>query len=552
MKGDRPDSTRKTFRQMLRRCGAIGAMTLLAGALVACGGGDDGDSGSNASPATTAAETARGGSLRGAMSSEIRGFDVQRYYDTQSVTVADLVYSRLLRLDPADATKLLPDLATEVPSPEEGGRVWTFPLRDDATFHDGSPVTAADVKFSIERLVKPSTKSEGAAYYTGMIDAIEAVDDHTVRFELSGPRADFAPLMSLWLASIYPAGTKTKEQNEQPIGSGPFRVESYAPGREIKFARYEEYYGADDINLDGITLKLGVDPDTAILQIDGGELDVLTDEVPAAAYGKLHNDSAKQEQLAEGLVDDVYYLTLNAVDDSDLFATPEARRAIHMAIDKERILQQLQGRGEVADGFWSPKSRYHDPDFPATEHDPESAKKMLADAGLAGATVELIVPSNGSALAGLGPSVLQDLEQVGLRPKLRTLDFAAWLGETMKPGAIVPNGWPMDVPHGSFVVSAALTEATKEAAVADGACCNFSRWASAEVDRLNEEGIAATDEATEVSAYQEIMRITMGEEALWVPLIWPKRVYYHAPGVQGMVVSTNTAALLLSRLALSE
>lgn len=551
-----------TRRRLLRQGISVGVGVPLAGGVLAACMSDDEDD-----PTTTTADRARGGMLTAAMGSEIRGFDVQRFYDTQSVTMADLVYSRLLRLDPGDASKLLPDLATEVPTPEDGGRSWTFTLREDARFHDGSPVTAADVKFSIERLISPDTKSEGVAYYTGLISDTEAlaagkrsesrgivaVDDRTVRFRLVGPRADFAALMSIWLASIYPrsAARAGGSVNEKPVGSGPFKVDSYRPGREIRFSRHAAYHLADEVFLDGIQLQLAVDPDTAILQIDGGQLHVLTDDVPAAAYGSKRNDPKRKEQLTEGLVDDVYYLTLNDVEGTPLFESAELRRAIHMAIDKDRIVQQLQGRGEPADGFWSPKSRYHDPDFPSIPHDPDEARRVLADGGMDGQSVELIVPSSGSALSELGPSILQDLEGVGLRPELRSLEFAAWLGETMKSGAIVPNGWPMDVPHGSFVVNSALTQATKELAEADGTCCNFSRWASPEVDRLNNKGIATTDQAEDVAAYQEIMRMTMGQEALWIPLVWPKRVYYHAPAVQGVTVSTNTAALLLSRLSLN-
>lgn len=552
-----------TRRSLVGKGFALGAIPVLGGTLAGCLGGDDDTAGGGQGGGGA---RVRGGTLTAAMSAEIRGFDVQRFYDTQSVTMADLVFSRLLRLDPADASKRLPDLAEAVPEPEDGGRAYTFKLRQGATFHDGSPVTAADVKYSIERLIHPDTKSEGVGYYTGLIEDTEAlaagkstqsrgivaVDDRTVRFRLVQARADFLDLMSIWLASIYPKAIVEQRGagfNQRPVGSGPFQVESYRAGREIRLKRFADYYAPDEIYLDGMDIRLGVSADTAILQIDGGELDVLWDEVPSASYNSIRNDPTRQKRLAEGFADDVYYLTLNAVDDTPLFATVETRKAIHMAIDKRRILQQLQGRGQVADGFWSPKSRYHDPDFPAIPHDPEQARQILSEAGLKGEAVELIVPSSGSALAGLGPTVLQDLEKVGLKPKLRSLEFAAWLGETMKPGAIVPNGWPMDVPHGSFVVSSALNEASKKLAVDDSVCCNFSRWASPEVDRLNNTGITTTDSAKEIAAYQEIMRITMGEQALWVPLIWPKRVYYHADQVDGVTVSSNTAALLLSRLS---
>jgi peptide/nickel transport system substrate-binding protein len=241
---------------------------------------------------------------------------------------------------------------------------------------------------------------------------------------------------------------------------------------------------------------------------------------------------------------------LNAVDESPVFKTVEARRAIHQAIDKRRIVQQMQGRGEVASGFWSPRSAYFDEEFPAVDYDVEAAKQALEAAGVAGQEVEVVVPADGTffPIDLWGPSIVQDLEAAGLKPKLTSLEFSAWLGETMKPTAIVPNGWSMDVPHGSFVVDSAFTQATKEAADADGTCCNFSRWASPQVDELNTQGIQATDKQQEIDAYREIMRITIGQEYLWVPVVWPRRSFYRGEKVGGLVVYPNTAAMLLARL----
>jgi ABC-type transport system substrate-binding protein len=115
----------------------------------------------------------------------------------------------------------------------------------------------------------------------------------------------------------------------------------------------------------------------------------------------------------------------------------------------------------------------------------------------------------------------------------------------------VPNGWSMDVPHGSYVVDSAFTTATKEAADADGTCCNFSRWASPEVDELNTTGNTTTDKEEEISAYQQIMRTVIGEEALWVTVYWPQRSLYRGDSVQNLLVGTNTAATIFTKLALT-
>ena len=575
-----------TRRRFLRGAAAVGALPGIAAILAACGGDDseqaapappaETDAGTTAAepPAATEGETtapapATGGILRATMGSDVRGFDVQRFYDNQSVTFGDAIFSKLVTTDPQNAGTILPDLVTEVPAPENDGKTYTFTLRD-ATFHDGSPVTAADVKFSLERLIHPNTKSEGGSYYTGLIvdtegiaageatesSGIVAVDDKTVQIDLIEPRAAFLNLLAIWFASIYPKAVveaKGDAFNLEPVGSGPFKLDSYQAGQRITLSRYEDYFAPDQIFLDGMEIDLAVDPDTAILRIDSGDSDVMWDEIPASAYNAIKDDPDRSGRIVEGLVDNVWYLTLNAVEESPVFASLDARKAITMAINKQALLQHDQNRGEVATGFWSPESQYYDADFEALPYDPEQAKSLIESAGVAGQEVELIMPAPGTLFPtdGWAPLLQQDLEQAGLKVKVTSLAFDAWLSRTMDPLAIVPNGWSMDVPHGSYVVDSAFTTATKEAADADGTCCNFSRWASPEVDELNATGNTTTDKEEEISAYQQIMRTVIGEEALWVTVYWPQRSLYRGDNVQNLLVGTNTAATIFTKLALT-
>lgn len=517
-----------------------------------------------------ASAAATSGVLRCSLGSDIRGFDVQRFYDLQSVTLADALFSRLVRADPRKASRILPDLAVAVPKPTDGGHTYTFELRD-ARFHDGSPVTADDVKFSLERLINPKTKSEGGSYYTGFIkdtagiaagkktssSGIVVVDEKTLRIELSQPHAAFLNLLALWFASIYPKATVTRVGNDafnkKPVGCGPFKLDSYKPAQKIVMSQYSDYHARGQIALKGIELSLNVQPDTAILRIDSGDLDMMADELPAAAYSAIRADPKRKKGLVEALTDNVWYLTLNSVDDSPIFKTLAARKALDMAINKQRVLQQTQNRGVLARGFWSPRSQYYDAGFPTRSYNPTLAKSMLAQAGAAGQKVDVIVPAKGTFYPSdqWGPSLVQDLQQVGLKPNLVSLEFSAWLNKTMDRNAIVPNAWSMDNPHGSFVVDSAFTLATKAAADKSNTCCNFSHWGSKQVDQLDNVGNTTTSKAKEVAAYRQIMRTAIAQQALWITLFWPKRALYHGARVQNLSVPANTASVLLSRLVVS-
>lgn len=536
-------------RRFLRYVAAASALPGVSALLAACGGGGAAES----RKATTTTAAKKGGILRVSSGSDITGFDPAPHWDPPMFTTSELVYSRLVKADPRDVTRILPDLAVEVPEPQNGTS-YTFRLRE-AKFHDGTPVTADDVKFSIERILDPKTKAAAGYLYAGLFKKIVVVDSRTIRFELVGPRSTFLPLLTLPWGSVLPRHALeggAKKFNLSPIGSGPFKLDSYRSGQRAVFSRFDEYHAPGSILLDGITLELPVDPETAMLRIDRGELDAMLDDVPPGAYASVRNDPSRKNRLISAVVDNVDYITLNAVDGSPIFRHEDARRGIAMAIDKERLVRQLQGRARAATGFWSPASQYWDEDYKGIPHDPEQARQLIEKAGVKGMSVDFIGIAKGSfyPLDQIGPSIVQDLEAAGLRANLKSLEFSNWLSHTMEAGAIVPNGWPMDDPHGSYVVDSSFTSATRKAAEKSGSCCNFSRFSDPEVDRLAKIGVTTTDKAEEIRAYQEILR-TVVDRALWIPLFYPRRVVYKSDRVQNLTVPTNWEGLLLSEVGLA-
>jgi oligopeptide transport system substrate-binding protein len=547
-----------TRRRFLAYAAAAAAAPPLASWLAACGG----------SPATTPSGKTikKGGTLTVSLATDTRGFDATKFWDQNNFTISAILFSRLLQQDPNSASHLLPDLAMGVPAPDNGGTSYTFKLRN-ATFHDGTPVTAQDVKFSIERLLGPAEGSEGGSLYAGLIkdtdnviagkantsSGIVVLDDHTIRFDLQGPNNSFLPLMSLPFASIVPmhavqaAGSKW---NFQPVGSGAFKLDSYQSGQMAIFSRYSGYFNASAINLDKIQLEVNVSPDTAILRIDRGDLDMMLDDVPSGSYNAIRTDPIRSKRLSSVVTDNVAFITLNDPANTPVFKSLDARRAIAMAIDKARIVQQLQGRGKVATGFWSPADKYWDPSYQGIPFDQAQAKQLVTSAGVAGMEVNLFWMTNYFPLDQIGASIAQDLATVGFKPNLKTADYSSFVNHTMDKGYIMPEEWAMDITHGSYVVASSFTSSSYQAAISSAACCNYSRYTSPEVDQLEQTGLTASTPAQEISAYQHIMR-TVVDQALWIPLFYPIRVLYHGDRVAKLQVPTNWEGVFLSSLGLT-
>ena len=224
------------------------------------------------------------------------------------------------------------------------------------------------------------------------------------------------------------------------------------------------------------------------------------------------------------------------MEESPVFASLDARKAITMAINKQALLQHDQNRGEVATGFWSPENQCYNADFEALPYDPEQARSLIESAGVAGQEVELVMAAPGTLFPtdGWAPLLQQDIEQAGLKVKVTSLAFDAWLSRTMDPLAIVPNGWSMDVPHGSS--SSTRRSDRHQGGGRRGGPAELLALGLPEVDELNATGNATTDKEEEISAYQQIMRTVIGEEALWVTVYWPQRSLYRGDNVQNLLV----------------
>jgi peptide/nickel transport system substrate-binding protein len=307
-------------------------------------------------------------------------------------------------------------------------RTWEFTLRDDVTFHDGTPFGAADVKASIE-LASGATDTPTLAAGDWIPTTVEVVDDHTVRLASEQPFAGlFAQLRSTIIVSANDLEHNAEAIKSQPNGTGPFRLTANEPSRKVMVANADYWGGAPAIA--ELTWEFIQDPDTRLTALLDGRADVI-DRVPPQHLQTIAD--------AEGLA----LTSVTGIESVNLWVapgrfplweeSPAFRRAVVSTIDRQGLVNALvQGASEVATSFLPSRTLYHVPGEPAYEFDIEAAQALLAEAGVTdgGPEFELWVASGFLPRADeVGAAIAASMEAVGLRPRVVTTDLTAMIDD---------------------------------------------------------------------------------------------------------------------------
>lgn len=371
---------------------------------------------------------ADGGTLYFGLSGEPSTLDTTVNAGAPARTVRLAIHRGLLNYG-ADG-KLSPELAESYDiSPD--ALTYTFHLRK-ATFHDGSPVTAADVKASLERIIAPGSK---ATYRNelGVIQSIAAPDANTVKLTLAKPFVPLIHYLALPESAIVPAQWIAKhgsDPNAMPIGAGPFKFVSWERGREMTVERYSGYYKPGKPSLDKVHYVFYSDENTRVNALKSGDVDII-DYVPWKDAASIEADGNLKLASTTGPFMMLQFNTAFAP-----FAKPEVRQAISYAIDRSAIINTaFNGRGKpiygiaIPDGYMGysvEKANYF-------SHNVEKAKELLAQAGYPnGFSARLLATSQYGFHQNTAVAVQAELAKVGIKV---TLDLPDWSGRIAKNNA---------------------------------------------------------------------------------------------------------------------
>jgi peptide/nickel transport system substrate-binding protein len=422
-----------TRRQVLR--GAIGGSVVLAtgGAIAACGGGGGGGgTGSQGAPVTGKLRT--GGALRvGATGGGAKDtIDAHRpTADTDIMRVWNLYESLAVRSP--DFSKLDMLLAESI----EAGKTpkqWTIRLKQGLTFHNGKPVTADDVIFSLRRIVDPKDPKVGAASI-GYIDekGLKKLDERTVRVPLQFANSGFPDDIGQYFNAIVP----TDYDPKNPVGTGPFRYESFKPGQQSVFTKFADYWEKGKPYVDKLTIIDFPDDTARVNALLGGQVDAI-DNLPAAQVASVKaNPNLRVLESKTGA-----WQPFTMRVDAAPFSDARVRQAFRLLVDRKQMVDQvLSGHGRVANDLYAPYDPAYADDLPQRNQDLEQAKSLLKQAGRENLSVELVTAPVFQGIVEAAQVFAQQAKGAGVTVKLRKVDSGTFYGDNYLKWAFAQDFW---------------------------------------------------------------------------------------------------------------
>lgn len=346
--------------------------------------------------------------------------------------VSGAIYESLLRYD-ADLTPM-PSLAKSWEISDDG-LTYTFRLHDGIKWHDGTPMTADDVVFSITDFLS-ETQPRHRQIMT-KVDSATATDPLTVVFRLKAPFEPFIRVFAYKTAPIVPkhiyAGTdyKANPANATPIGTGPFKFKDWRKGSYIELVKNEDYYIAGKPYLDSVIYHIVPDAASRAAAYESGDLMVLPG-------GTIENFDVKRLSDTEGTCIDaggwqysspLAWLWLNnRVAPLD---NPKFRQAIMYALDRELALDIVwNGYGKVAQGPIASTTPFYSDAGPSYPHDPDKARALLKEIGYDGRPLRYLPLPYGETWQRWAELIKQNLAEVGIPLETEATDVAGWNQKT--------------------------------------------------------------------------------------------------------------------------
>ncbi|WP_131771135.1 ABC transporter substrate-binding protein [Candidatus Protofrankia californiensis] len=509
-----------TRRGLLAGTGAGGLAALLA----ACGGSTS-DAGTTASSSSSAAVGKRGGTVTLSVPPPPTSLDPVTMYDGTAIALVQLVADYLIWLD--SDFRLQPRLATAWNS-SDAGRTWSFTIRQGVVFSDGTPLDAATVKASFDRLLDPANKSAALSAFDTVLKAggVLLAGSDTVVFHLERPFSEFPYLVSagnynaLILKSDYQLGTFA----QKAIGTGPFLLNSYDTGTGASFTRNPKYWDSGKPYLDGVKATFYKDRQADLLALQSGAVDgqILSDAglVGPVAGG---NSIAVDKVNSTGLI----AFTLRV--DKPPFTKKEVRQAVAYALDRPGVLTSVHnGVGVLGnDHLFAPSFSSAPTDLQQRAKDEAKVRTLLAAAGVDHLrfTLSFDPPNKSYAL------VIQDqLKQVGITVDLDQQTSGAFYGgdqNTDTPWLFTTAnlvGWAGRPTASQFIIPMVKSQGV----------WNGSKYANPVVDAATAAYDAATDPAERKKQAEIIVR-ALNEDVPVIISVWNGAVRaYRTDRVKGL------------------
>lgn len=476
-----------------------------------------------------------GGTLRIAGSEPVT-LDPALVEDVYSAEYVTKIFSGLVTLD--EKLEIAPDLA-EKWEVSDDGTVYTFYLRKNARFHDGKPVTAEDVKYSLERACDPATGSHTAGIYlddiigvkekiagkAAEIKGVEVVDKYTLRIRIDAPKAYFLAKLT------YPVAFVVDKKNVEsgpdwtssPNGTGPFKLKSYDPQEGITLEAFADFYGGRPL-IDEVKIVFPEGSPFAMYQT--GELDVT-----AVGIENIEQVLDPKNPLSKELMKisslDLMYVAFNV--EREPFNDADVRRAFACATDRLSLVKSLfKGMVNEASGILPPGMPGYTEKTKGLVCKPSQARDFLKKSSYGGAeglpTITLSV-SGGTALAQALVKMYKD--NLGVEVEIEQMPWELFLQEVNRRNLqMFILGWSADYPDPHNFLDIHFHSQSPG---------NNTGYSSPEVDKLLEEARVEKDHGRRMELYQKAEDLLL-KDAPWVPLFHGIDYILVKPYVRGLVL----------------
>ena len=370
-------------KEFIRRGTVLGlSLSALSFIASACGGDDD-DESATGGTGTTEGQANAGGTLRTGIITPAIELNPLVVYDEGGLAVLGQSGEYLAWSN--DQLELEPRLA-ESWTPNEDGSIWTFKIRQGVTFHDGAPLTAADVAYTLNLHADPKNKGNALSAFgdPGGLSAggVEAVDDATVVATLNGPNGSFPYLVSSdnYNVIIVPDGFDPATWEKSFMGTGPWVLDTFTPQQGVTYTKNPSYWDTERQPLaDASEIRFYGEDQARILAIQGGEVDILSQFQVVAGGEALLNDP----NITVAEVKAAQHRQIHMRTDQEPFQDKRVRQAMALLLDRPTIIEGFfQGKADLGnDNPFAPVYPYTDTSVPQREVNVEQAKQLLADAG---------------------------------------------------------------------------------------------------------------------------------------------------------------------------
>lgn len=385
---------------------------------------------------------------------------------------------------PDSSGDLQPALASDFQISEDAA-TYTFTLREGVKFHDGSPVTAEDVKYSIDRCADTTNGDPLVAAYSH-IRSVNIPDERTVEVILDGPDTDFLAYMT---NAVIPASNENPDTN--PIGTGPYKYVSRSPQENFVMEKFDDYWGTP-ANIEHVTFKVCANADSIVMDLQGGSIDMFARVTPAQA-----DQLGDSFQVLEGTMNLVQALYLN--NEAEPFTNELVRQALCYAVDPGEIMDIVSGgKGtEIGSSMFPAFGKYYMPELnDMYNQDLEKAKALLKEAGYEnGFAFTITVPSNYQQHIDTAQVIVEQLKKAGVTAQINLIEWDSWLSDVYAGRNY--EATVVGVDASSLSPSALLSRFVSTAGN------NFVNFSNADYDAAYAKALAAIDDEEKTAAFKE-------------------------------------------------